>query len=158
MVQAKQGRCCGVQAAQVSMNGIIIVAIITVVGTIVAAAVTVYLTKSKEREAEWRSHKLAHYKRFMTALSAIVGSTPTPKERIEFANTANDIFLVGSPAVLVALRDYLNETSDSNSGKVVDRHDELLTVLMFAIREDLGRKPNRPNEPFEFRLWSGKSK
>lgn len=138
------------------MNGTIIVAIITVVGTIVAAAITSYLTKAKDREAEWRAVKLTHYKRFMTALSAIVGPTPTPEERITFADAANDIFLVGSPAVLVALRAYLDETSDANSGKVVDRHDELLTALIFAIREDLGRKPNRPNEPFEFRMWSGK--
>lgn len=140
------------------MNGTIVVAIITVLGSIIAAAVTSYLTKAKDREAEWRSVKLAHYKRFMTALSAIVGSNPTPQERITFADAANDIFPVGSPAVLVALRSYLAETSDSNSGKVVDRHDELLTVLMFAIREDLGRKPNRPDQPFEFRLWSGKPK
>lgn len=138
------------------MNGTIIVAIITVVGTIVAAAITSYLTRAKDREAEWRSVKLAHYKRFMTALSAIVGPTPTPEERITFAVAANDIYLVGSPAVLVALRAYLDETANSNSGKVVDRHDELLTVLIYAIRDDLGRKPNRPNEPFEFRMWSGK--
>jgi len=138
------------------MNGTIIVAIITVVGSILAAAITSYLTKAKDREAEWRSAKLAHYKRFMTALSAIVGPTPTAEERITFADAANDIFLVGSPDVLVALRAYLDETADSNGGKVVDRHDELLTVLIFAIRDDLGRKPNRPKEPFEFRLWSGK--
>ena len=134
------------------MNGTIIVAIITVVGSIVAAAITSYLTKAKDREAEWRAVKLTHYKRFMTALSAIVGSKPTDAERIAFADAANDISLVGSPAVLVALRRYLDEQ------KVVNRHDELLTVLMFAIRDDLGRKPNRPDEPFEFRMWSGKPK
>lgn len=140
------------------MNGTIIVAIITVVGSIVAAAITSYLTKAKDREAEWRAVKLTHYKRFMTALSAIVGPKPTDAERITFADAANDIFLVGSPAVLVALRGYLDETADSNTGKTLDRHDELLTVLIFAIREDLGRKPNRPDEPFEFRMWSGKPK
>jgi hypothetical protein len=37
------------------MNGTIIVAIITVVGSIVAAAITSYLTKAKDREAEWRA-------------------------------------------------------------------------------------------------------
>lgn len=50
------------------MDGTIIVAIITVLGSIIAAAITSYLTKAKDREAEWRSVKLAHYKRFMTAL------------------------------------------------------------------------------------------
>ncbi|MBO9574862.1 MAG: hypothetical protein J7494_03915 [Sphingobium sp.] len=138
------------------MNGTIIVAIITVGGSIFAAAITSYLTKAKDREAEWRSQKLAHYKRFMTALSAIVGPTPTTEEKVTFADAANDIFLVGSPDVLVALRGYLDETAESNTNKTVDRHDELLTILIFAIREDLGRKPNKPDEPFEFRLWSGK--
>jgi Tfp pilus assembly protein PilE len=71
------------------MNGMIIVAIITVLGSIIAAAITSYLTKAKDREAEWRSVKLAHYKRFMTALSAIVGSSPTPEERITFADAAS---------------------------------------------------------------------
>jgi len=140
------------------MTGTIIVAVVTVVGSIVAAAITSYMSKAKDREAEWRAAKLTHYKRFMTALSAIVGPKPTVEERIAFAEAANDIFLVGSPAVLVALRDYLDETADANSGKTLDRHDELLTVLIFAIREDLGRKPNRPEEPFEFRMWSGKPK
>ncbi len=83
------------------MNGTIIVAIITVVGSIVAAAITSYLTKAKDREAEWRAVKLTHYKQFMTALSAIVGPKPTDEERITFADAANDISLVGSPAVLV---------------------------------------------------------
>lgn len=138
------------------MNGTIIVAFITVAGSIIAVAITSYLTKAKEREAEWRLAKLAHYKRFMTALSAIVGPTPSYEERVTFADAANDVFLVGSPAVLVALRNYLDETADSKATKEVDRHDELLTVLMFAIRDDLGRKPNRPDGPFEFRLWSGK--
>lgn len=54
------------------MNATIIVAIITVVGSILAAAITTYLTKAKDREAEWRVVKLTHYKRFMTALYYLV--------------------------------------------------------------------------------------
>ncbi|BAV65667.1 hypothetical protein [Sphingobium cloacae] len=138
------------------MNGPIAVAVITAVTGIFISALTFYLTRQREREAEWRTQKLAHYKQFMTALNAIVGPPPTTEERVTFANAANNIFLVGSPRVLVALRHYLDETADSNSNKEVDRHDELLTLLIFAIRDDIGIKPNQPTEPFEFRLWSGK--
>ena len=138
------------------MDGAIVVAIITVGGGILVAAITSYLTKAKEREAEWRSQKLAHYKEFMAALNNIVGPPPPVEDKVRFANAANNIFLVGSPRVLLALRAYLDETADSNTGNENDRHDELLTSLMFAIRDDIGMKPNRPDEPFEFRLWSGK--
>lgn len=139
-----------------TIDGSIAVAIITAVAGIFASALTFYLTRQKEREAEWRAQKLVHYKQFMAALNAIVGPPPTTEERVTFANASNNIFLVGSPRVLVALRNYLDETADSNSNKEVDRHDELLTVLIFAIRDDIGIKPNQPTEPFEFRLWSGK--
>jgi len=50
----------------------------------------------------------------------------------------------------------LDETADSNRNKEVNQHDELLTVLIFAIRNDIGIKPNQPTESVEFRLWSGK--
>lgn len=139
-----------------SMEEAIIVAIVTAIAGILASAIAFYQTRAKEREALWQSQKLGLYKRFMTALSGIVGDTPTTPEKIAFATASNDIFLVGSPGVLVALRNYLDETAESNANKAEDRHDQLLTALIFAIREDLGRKPNRPNEPFELKLWSGK--
>lgn len=138
------------------MNGSVAVAIITAVAGVLVSALTFYLTRQKEREAEWRTQKLTHYKQFMAALNAIVGPPPTNEERIAFANAANNIFLVGSPRVLVALRHYLDETADSNRNREVDRHDELLTVLIFAIRDDIGIKPNEPDGSFEFRVWSGK--
>lgn len=156
MVQTHVCRRGRISAAQVSVNGPLAAAVITAVAGIFASALTFYLTRRKEREAEWRTQKLAHYKQFMAALNAIVGPPATTEERTAFADAANNIFLVGSPAVLIALRHYLDETADSNIDKEVDRHDELLTVLIFAIRDDIGIKPNRPNEPFEFRLWSGK--
>lgn len=134
----------------------IVVAAIAATTAIVAPALTFYLTRRKEREAEWRSQKLAHYKQFMTTLNAIVGPIPTTEERIAFADAANNIYLVGSPTVLAALRAYLDETADTKPKGAPDRHDELLTVLLFHIRDDIGIKPNRPDHAFEFRLWSGK--
>ena len=138
------------------MDGPITVATITAIAGVFASALTFYLTRRKEREAEWRAQKLAHYKEFMAALNAIVGPPATTEEKVCFANASNNIFLVGSPAVLIALRGYLDETAESNVNKSDRRHDETLTALIFAIRDDIGLKPNRPSEPYEFRLWAGK--
>lgn len=138
------------------MNGPIIVAIITAVAGVFASALTFYLTRRKEREADWRAQKLLHYKEFMAALNAVVGPPPTTEEKVRFANAANNIFLVGSPDVLVSLRRYLDETAESNANRSNHHHDEALTALIFDIRDDIGLKPNRPDEPYKFRLWAGK--
>jgi hypothetical protein len=138
------------------MSGPIIVAVITAIAGVFATALTFYLTRQKEREADWRSQKLAHYKAFMVALNAIVGPPASTKEKVAFADASNNLFLVGSPAVLVALRHYIDETAESKIEKDIDHHDECLTELIFAIRDDIGLKPNRPKEPYKFRLWTGK--
>lgn len=124
MVQAFDIRCCGLQTKDVHVNGPIIIAVITALAGVFASALTFYLTRRKEREAEWRTQKLTHYKEFMAALNAIVGPPATTDEKVRFANAANNIFLVGSPAVLIALQGYLDETAESNASKSVDRHDE----------------------------------
>lgn len=134
------------------MNTAIVVAIITVLGT----AVSFFLTKQKEREAEWRKQKLDHYKEFMAALNDIAGPPPTINAKVRFASAANNIFLVGSPSVLSALRAFLDETAESNTQPSIKQHDELLTALIFAIRDDLGIKPNKPKGDYQFHLWTGK--
>jgi len=139
-----------------NLDTAIVIAIIAAIATIIAPAISYFLTKHFEREAEWRAHKLEHYKAFMLALNAIVGPNPPTDDRVRFANAANNIFLVGSTEVLVALRDFLDVTADGKSD--LDRHDELLTKLIVAIRHDTGIKGAAVPEGYEFRLWSGKPK
>ena len=136
----------------------ILVALIAAAATAATAALTFFLTKAKEREALWRTQKLDHYKAFMAALNAIVGPPAPTEDRVRFANAANNIFLVGSRAVLVALRAYLDETADTNPDRPIDRHDELLTALVVAIREDVGVKGAALPDGFIFRLWSGRNR
>lgn len=137
------------------MDTAIIVAIISAATGVTASALTFFLTKKKEREAEWRKQKLDHYKELIAALNGIVGVTAPSDAKIRFAHAANNIFLVGSPGVLVALRTFLDETAVSKANETADRHDELLTELLYAIRADLGIKPNRAPANYEFRLWAG---
>ncbi len=134
----------------------IIVAIISAAAGLLASALTFSLTKRKEREAEWRKQKLDHYKEFMAALNDIVGPPASAEAKVRFASAANNIFLVGSPDVLVALRLFLDETSQSHPRKSGDKHDEYLTKLIFAVRDDLGIEPNRPMGDYVFRLWTGR--
>lgn len=82
----------------------IVVAIITATAGLLASALTFFLTKTKGREADWRAQKLEHYKAFMVALNAIVGPSALAEDRVRFANAANNLFLIGSKDVLVALR------------------------------------------------------
>lgn len=136
------------------METSLLVAIVSASAGIFASALTFFLTKRKEREAEWRKQKLESYKELLSALSGLVGSAPSAEAKTRFAHTANHILLVATPRVLVALRDFLDETSDSKKDHTIDRHDELLTVLMYSIRADLGIKPNEATPEFQFRLWS----
>ena len=138
------------------MSAPIIVAIIAAIATIAGGAITFLLTKAKEREATWRSQKLGHYKAFMAALNAIVGPPASTEERVRFADAANNIFLVGSREVLIALRAFLDETADSNPDRDTARHDRLLTALVVAIRRDIGINGANLPEGYLIHLWAGK--
>lgn len=134
----------------------IVVAFIAAVAGIAGAIVTFSLTKKKEREAEWRKHKLEHYKELINSMSEIVFSEEMDSARSRFISAANAIFMVGSPEVLVALKNLMLEVSQNSSKRSQERHDALLTALMFAIRDDVGIKPNKPQQPFTFALISSK--
>ena len=58
------------------MNEAILVALITVSGSIVIASLTFYLTKRHELSVQWRNEKLNHYKVLFSALSdlAVAGT------------------------------------------------------------------------------------
>lgn len=134
----------------------IAVALITAGAGLVATALSFFLTKMKEREADWRTQKLDHYKAFMVALNAIVGPPAPVEDKVRFANAANNLFLVGSKDVLIALRDFLDVTSERRTQADLDRHDPLLTKLIVAIRQDIGIRSAPLPDAFEFRLWSGR--
>lgn len=55
------------------MDTPVIVAIISAAVAVVAPAISFYLTKRKEREADWQKYKFEQYKEFIAALSGVVG-------------------------------------------------------------------------------------
>lgn len=87
-------------------------------------------------------------------LNGIVGERLPSENKARFAEAVNNVMLVASPAVLVSLRGFLDEIAESNKYRSTEKHDALLTDLMYAIRDDAGIKPNRAVGDYQFRLWA----
>ena len=128
-------------------------ALISAAAAVLVAALTVYLTKRKEREAEWRAKKLAYYEEFIAAVSGIVGKPP-PEAKIRFASAVNNMHLIGSQAVINALHELCDEVAESNPNPSSENHDRVWSALVWHIRADLGDKPQRPIGQFSARLWA----
>ena len=129
-------------------------ALISAIALIVATAATIFLTKRKEREAEWRAKKLAYYEEFFGAASGIVGETSPPDTKVRFATAVNNLHLIGSNGVLTALHAFCDEIAFSNQNRSKDRHDELWSNLVWEIRNDLNSRPTKNSKDFNARLWA----
>ncbi len=129
-------------------------AIISALALIIASAGTIFLTKRKEREAEWRGKKLAYYEEFFAAASGIVGEAPPPDTKVRFSTAVNNLHLIGSHGVITALHAFCDEIAISNPNRTKDRHDELWSRLVWEIRSDLDDPPTRSPSSFEARLWA----
>jgi hypothetical protein len=73
-------------------TNIIIVAISSVTA-IVVAAFTYYTTKQREREAEWRREKLAHYTDYFAALEGTIGTNVSEDARARYCVAFNTVGL-----------------------------------------------------------------
>ncbi|MBV1917492.1 MAG: hypothetical protein KUG65_05450 [Sphingomonadaceae bacterium] len=131
-----------------------ITAIISALAAIIASAGAIYLTKQKEREAEWRAKKLAYYEEFFGAASGIVGLTSPPDTKVRFATAVNNLHLIGSQGVVVALHAFCDEIAISNPNRSADLHDILWSRLVWEIRSDLSDPPTKTPESFRARLWA----
>ena len=131
-----------------------IAALISAVALILASAATIFLTKQKEREADWRKTKLAYYEEFFGAASGIVGDIAPDDAKVRFATAVNNLHLIGSPGVIKALHAFTDEIAESNKDRMTkDRHDELWSSLVWEIRNDLDDPPGS-KETFSARLWA----
>lgn len=131
----------------------IIVATISAVASIFAATLTFWFTKHKERETEVRKQKLEHYRDLINSFSGIVGSDSTLEGQKYFARACNNLSLIASQEVLIALQAFQHEIRKSNLEPSVERHDALLKKLMLAIRSDLGLAKKDDPEKLNFYLW-----
>lgn len=135
------------------MNTSVIVSIISAAASVVAVAISFYLTKKKEREADWRKYKYEQFKEFLIALSGIVGTDSTPDGSRDFARASNTLHLIGATGVLAALHAFQGEIRVSNPNKSAARHDALLSRLIWEIRNDLGIPGTPDASDFSAYLW-----
>lgn len=127
---------------------------ISIVGALLLAAATYWLTKKREVEAEWRKEKLGHYKAFVDSLSKILDGESTPEGQVAFAKACNDLLLFAPQFVIEALAEFQNETRTSNPNKSQEKHDEVLSKLFLAMRKDVGVIPKDKQGTFKIRLWA----
>lgn len=139
---------------QIDIIGAMWTAIISAIAAIVGSAAAIFLTKLKERQAEWRSKKLSYYEEFFAAASGIVGDTSPPETKVRFATAVNNLHLIASHGVIVALHDFLDEIAVSNQERSQIRHDALWSILVWQIREDIDDPPTKSPERFKARLWA----
>ena len=131
----------------------IVVAVISASAAVVVPAITIFLTKKKEREADWRKYKFEHYREFVTALSGIVGTDSTPEGNRRFAVSSNTLHLLASKPVIDAMHEFQDEIADSNRNKSREKHGLLLSRLIWEIRIDL-KIPGTPvADQFVAGLW-----
>ncbi len=130
------------------MDSSILVAIITVSGSILVAAITFYLTKRHELEVEWQHGKLNHYKVLLSALSYMAIYKNKPDALEKFSTSINTIALVASQDVIAALMKYCDAIMKKNADSTAQQLNELLV----AIRKDIGLSAKDNSETFKFQL------
>jgi hypothetical protein len=135
------------------MDTPVTVAIISAAAAVVVPAVSFYLTKRKERAADWQKYKFEQYRDFLTSVSGIVGTDSTPEGNQRFAVACNALHLLASQQVLAALHDFQDEIGISNPHRSDERHDALLSRLVWEIRNDLGMPHTGDINDFRARLW-----
>lgn len=135
------------------MDSAVFVATISASASILVAALTFFLTKKKEREAEFRKQKLEHYKEFLDALSGVVGTDSTPENQRRWARASNTMGLVASQQVLEAQMKFQDATAKGNPNRSSEEHDRSLNQLLLSIRKDMGVTPADDPQTFSFRLW-----
>jgi hypothetical protein len=136
------------------MNGAVATSLIGLVGSILVAAFAYWLTKRREREAEWRKEKLTYYKAFIESLSGAIEGDDTPEGHRLYAKATNNLLLFAPQSVIEAVDAYRAENAISNVGRTMEAHNRLLARMLLAIREDIGVHPTDNSSTFAPTLWA----
>ncbi len=140
------------------MDTSVVVSVIAAASGVVVAAVSFYLTKKKEREADWRKYKYEQYKELMVSISGIVAGDSTPEGNRIFAKACNTLHLIGSKGVLDALRGYQDEARSSNPNHSAAKEAALLSKLVWEILKDIEIPRTPQASEFEVHLWCSGTK
>jgi hypothetical protein len=134
------------------MGSNVIIVAISSVTAIVAAALTYYTTKQREREAEWRREKLAHYKDYFATLAETIGESVSDEARARYCVAFNTVGLFASQDVIRCLHAYQEITRMPYDEIDTAEHDRRLTDLVLAVRRDLKLRPEDDPATFAFHM------
>lgn len=135
------------------MDSSVITALVTAGAGIIIAAMTYYFTKRHEFEIQQQKDKINHYKVLLSALSDLaMDDTDKEEANKRFALAVNTIALIANQDVITALMKFHDEIKFSNPNKSAERHDELLKVLLLAIRKDIKLSVKDNKNSFIFHL------
>jgi hypothetical protein len=135
------------------MDTSVVVSIVAAASGVIVTAVSYYLTKKKDREADWRKYKYEQYKEFMVSISGIVAGDSTPEGNRVFAKACNTLHLIGSKGVLGALHAYQDEARYSNPNHSAAKETALLSNLVWEIRKDIEIPGTPQASEFSVHLW-----
>ncbi len=135
------------------MDTSVVVSAIAAASGVIVAAVSFFLTKKREREADWRKYKYEQYKEFMVSISGIVAGDSTPEGNRAFARSCNTLHLIGSKGVLVALHAYQDEVGSSNPSHSAAKESAMLSKLVWEVRKDIEIPGTPQSSDFTVQLW-----
>jgi len=138
------------------MNGtlftVLVSGMLSVVAALGAVALTQYLGRKRDHEADWRKMKLEHYKEYIAALSRVVGRDLDANAQRRYADAANSLTLVAPSDVLTALYSFQDGISYSNQSRDSTRNELMLSLLLRNMREDCHPKAPKDKAEFLFRM------
>lgn len=130
----------------------IMVAVISVSGSIIIAAFSYFLTKQQQRENDWRNLKLDHYKNLLMSISDLAVDNEDVEAHYRFAQAMNTIALVAPQDVIEAMLEFHDGVKQSNENRSQILHDKLLATLLLTIRRDLKLSPKDKRNTFYYHL------
>ncbi|WP_372000881.1 hypothetical protein P7L68_19455 [Tistrella mobilis] len=124
------------------LDNALMVGFISAAVSIVVTVLTSILTRSREREADWRKLKFSQYQEFIIALSAATSWTPNAEARARYANAVNSLHLFASSDVVTALNAFQTKVPQTFHEEYSEERQIKLNELIAAIRRDLGINSN----------------
>jgi hypothetical protein len=88
------------------------------------------------------------------ALSGIISGEDTPNGQREFALACNKLNLVAPQRVIQALQEFQQASKATAPSELRGRHDELMSILFYEMRKDLGISPKDQKGSFKVGLWA----
>ena len=141
------------------MNTTIIVALLATFTAIIKAIITDFLNKRSKLKFEERKLKEQYYLEFIHALSENMNNTESSEATIKYNHAFNNLTIIASPKVLLALYDLANlMINHLKNNNVVDyeiRYTKKFTNLIKEMRSDLYGSKSINEELTEIYLISG---